>query len=86
MQRKHYSDEFSVTGSLKDANNNAVSGATITMNWNDGTAHTETATTESDGSVTFSRSAPTSITNYTFQLVYAGDNAYVNIIITVVIK
>lgn len=73
-----YSDIFSVTGTLKDSNNNGIDGATITLNWQigSGTVQTATATTNSEGTVTFYRDAPTSINTYKFWLSYTGDDSY----------
>ena len=71
-----YSDAFSVTGELTDSNGNGIVGATVTLQWNDGTAHTDTATTVTGGEVTFSRDAPTAITQYSFKLVYESTTNY----------
>lgn len=71
-----YSDEFRVTGLLVDENNTPLANTNVNMIWNDGSEHTETSRTNSNGEVTFVRSAPTSITDYTFQLQYVSDGTY----------
>ena len=71
-----YSDAFSVTGVLEDSNGNGIVGATVKLEWNDGTAHTDTATTTTGGAVTFARTAPTAITQYSFKLVYEYTTNY----------
>ena len=72
-----YSDEFDVTGTLKHTNNTqAIIGATVTLHWKvgSGSEQTATATTDSNGAVTFHRSAPTSITDYKFWMTYEGSS------------
>ena len=71
-----YSDEFSVTGELTDSNGNGIVGATVKLEWNDGTAHTNTAETTTGGEVIFHRDAPTTITEYGFKLVYDASTNY----------
>ena len=71
-----YSDEFSVTGELTDSNGNGIVGATVKLEWNDGTAHTNTAETTTGGEVIFHRDAPTTITEYGFKLVYESSTNY----------
>lgn len=72
-----YEDEFSVTGVLKDGNI-GITGATVKLEWSETGGQTQVVegTTGNGGAVTFSRSAPTTITNYTFKLVYDGNNKY----------
>lgn len=72
----YYKDKFDVSGTLKDANNNAIVGATVTLLWNDGSDHTATTTTGSGGAYQFHRDAPTSIREYTFKVTYAGGDNY----------
>ena len=69
-----YSDDFEVTGTVTRADGVPMNGVGITLNWSDSDGHSGTATTLTDihGKATFSRSEPTSITRYTFQLVYNG--------------
>lgn len=71
-----YSDTFDVTGVLEDSNGVGISGATVKIIWNDGTSHNATATTDANGEVTFHRDAPTTITDYTFQLQYEATTNY----------
>ena len=71
-----YSDEFNVTGVLKDANNTPLANMTVSLVWNDGSDHSVNATTGNDGSVTFHRSAPTSIAEYSFQIGFTGTTNY----------
>ena len=68
-----YSDAFDVTGTLLKSGS-ALANAPVILTWSDGDGHSGTATenTDSNGKVTFSRSEPTSITQYTFQLSYVG--------------
>lgn len=72
-----YEDEFSVTGVLKDGNI-GIPNATVKLEWSETGGQTQVVegTTGNGGAVTFSRSAPTTITNYTFKLVYDGNNQY----------
>ena len=72
----YYKDEFDVSGTLKDANGMGLVGETVTLLWNDGSDHTATATTTTDGAYTFHRDAPTSITEYSFKVTYAGTDNY----------
>lgn len=72
----YYKDEFDVSGTLKDANGTGLVGETVTLLWNDGSDHTATATTTTDGAYTFHRDAPTSITEYSFKVIYAGTDNY----------
>jgi len=72
-----YSDNFSVTGVLKDSYNTPISGARVRLKWNVGdNEYSATATTNASGEVTFATQAPTSITDYTFQLEYDGNTNY----------
>ena len=72
-----YSDNFSVTGILKDANENPISGATVRLKWTVGSQENSTTeVTNSDGEVTFATQAPTSITEYTFKLEFDGNANY----------
>lgn len=73
-----YSDVFDITGVLEDSSNNKISGATVKLTWEvDGVQHDVTETTDSNGEVTFHRSAPTEIQTYDFWLSYSGSNKYV---------
>ncbi len=73
-----YSDIFDVTGVLKDGSANAISGASVKlyMEHNGETTLQATETTDSNGEVTFHRSAPTTITHYKFWLVFDGTALY----------
>ena len=74
-----YSDDFDVTGTLTESDGiTPISSALITLSWNDGSDHTTTAYTGSDGKVTFTTSEPTAITQYTFQLIYSGSESHNN--------
>lgn len=66
-----YSDVFDVTGVLTDENNNPVTNASIKLYRDNVLESTET--TDSNGRVTFHKDAPTTITNYDFQLKYNGN-------------
>ena len=72
-----YEDEFSVTGVLKDGNI-GIPNATVKLEWSETGGQTQVVegTTGNGGTITFNRSAPTTITNYTFKLVYDGNNQY----------
>ena len=70
-----YSDVFDVTGVLSDGTT-GIANAEVTLVWNDGSKHTVSGTTGSDGSVTFHRDAPTSVNEYTFQLTFGGNSEY----------
>lgn len=72
-----YSDIFDVTGILTDEDNNPIPNASIKL-YRDTSILEATETTNNNGEVTFHRSAPTSITTYTFQLVFDGDSSYSN--------
>ena len=76
-----YSDAFNITGVLKDTNNTAIGSASVKLYMETGGSTTleATGTTNSNGEVTFARSAPTSITNYKFWLVYEGNSTYSNV-------
>ena len=73
-----YSDEFDVTGVLTDGSDNVISGASVKLYMETGGTTTleATQTTDSNGEVTYHRSAPTSIETYDFWLVYDGDSTY----------
>ena len=71
-----YTDEFDVTGTLTDSEENPISGATIQLIWNDGTEHIATGTTNSSGVFSFTSTDPASVSQYSFQLFFAGDNDY----------
>lgn len=71
-----YMDEFEVTGTLKKGSI-AIPNATIKLSWTvGGETQIATDTTNSQGVVKFSRTAPTTITTYSFQLIYDGNNMY----------
>ena len=70
-----YSDEFDITGTLKDHNNNLLEGMTVDLYV--GSSKVDTGTTDSDGEVEFTRT-PVSMGTHTFQLKFDGDNAYAN--------
>ena len=76
-----YSDAFSITGVLKDNNNVKLYNATVKLYMLTGgnTTLEATGTTDSNGEVTFVRTAPTSITSYKFWLTYEGDATYSNV-------
>lgn len=72
-----YSDEFEVTGTLTESDNTTpISSAVITLTWDDGTSHTTTGYTDSNGEVTFSTLEATTISEYTFQLAYGGSDSH----------
>lgn len=71
-----YTDLFTVTGVLKDASDNVISGATIQLIWNDGTEHIATGATNSSGVFSFTSTDPASVSQYSFQLFFAGDSNY----------
>lgn len=70
-----YSDVFDVTGVLTDENDNPVTNVSVKLYRDNVLESTET--TDNNGRVTFHKNAPTTITNYDFQLKYDG-NAYYN--------
>ena len=72
-----YSDVFDITGLLTDDNNNPISGASVKL-YRDNNILEATETTDNNGEVTFHRNAPTTITTYTFQLIFDGDSDYNN--------
>ena len=76
-----YSDTFSITGVLTDNNSSPLGSESVKLYMETGGSTTleATGTTNSDGEVTFSRQAPTTITEYKFWLVYEGDSTYVNV-------
>lgn len=71
-----YTDVFTVTGTLTDNEENPISGATIQLIWNDGTEHIATGATGNDGVFSFTSTDPASVSSYSFQLFFAGDNDY----------
>ena len=68
-----YSDEFNITGVLTDENDDPVANATIELLI--GNTIVDTATSNSQGQVSFTKS-PVSMGNHTFQLRYNGDTGY----------
>jgi len=73
----YYRDEFDVSGKLTLSDGvTGIVGATVTLLWNDGSDHTATVETITGGVFSFHRDAPTSITEYTFKVTYAGDDNY----------
>lgn len=68
-----YSDEFNITGVLTDENDDPVADATIELLI--GNTIVDTATSNSQGQVSFTKS-PVSMGNHTFQLRYNGDTGY----------
>lgn len=72
-----YTDVFTVTGTLTDNEETPISGATIQLVWNDGTEHIATGSTNSSGVFSFTSTDPASVSQYSFQLFFAGDSDYV---------
>lgn len=71
-----YMDDFEVTGTLMSGLL-PISNATVKLSWSvGGETQIATATTNSQGVVTFSRTAPTTITTYSFQLIFDGNEKY----------
>lgn len=72
-----YSDDFNVTGTLKQ-NNTGMVGETVTLHWkvDNGTEQTATVQTSTGGAYTFARTAPTTISSYKFWVTYAGTGTY----------
>lgn len=71
-----YTDKFNVTGVLTDNEDNPIEGATIQLIWNDGSEHIATGATNSSGVFSFTSTDPASVSSYSFQLFFAGDNDY----------
>lgn len=72
-----YTDVFDVTGTLTDDEDNPISNATITLEWTvNGNTQSTTATTDSNGEVTFHNSKVTTVNQYSFKLKYSGSNEY----------
>lgn len=71
-----YTDKFNVTGVLTDNEDNPIEGATIQLIWNDGSEHIATGATNSSGVFSFTSTDPASVSQYSFQLFFAGDNDY----------
>ena len=78
-----YSDDFNITGTLTDGNNDAISGATIKLKV--GNTVVDTDTTDNDGEVSFTQS-PVSMGNHSFQLVFEGDSTHPPAISSVVTR
>ena len=68
-----YSDDFNITGTLKDENDNPISDAPIGLKVGDTIVDAET--TDANGEVSFTQS-PVSMGTHTFQLVYDGDSTH----------
>ena len=71
-----YTDRFNVTGVLTDNEDNPIEGATIQLIWDDGTEHIATGATNSSGVFSFTSTDPASVSQYSFQLFFAGDANY----------
>ena len=71
-----YTDLFTVTGTLTDDEETPIAGATIQLVWNDGTEHIATGATNSNGVFSFTSTDPASVSQYSFQLFFAGDSDY----------
>ena len=78
-----YSDDFNITGTLTDGNNDAISGATIKLKV--GNTVVDTDTTDNNGEVSFTQS-PVSMGNHSFQLVFEGDSTHPSAISSVVTR
>ena len=78
-----YSDDFNITGTLTDGNNDAISGATIKLKV--GNTVVDTDTTDNNGEVSFTQS-PVSMGNHSFQLVFEGDSTHPPAISSVVTR
>lgn len=68
-----YSDEFNITGTLIDEDNNPVTSASVNLLV--GNTIVETNTTNNQGEVSFTRT-PVHTGNHSFQLTYNGDITY----------
>ena len=68
-----YSDDFNITGTLTDGNDDAISGATVKLKV--GNTVVDTDTTDSNGEVSFTQS-PVSMGNHSFQLIFEGDSTH----------
>ena len=75
-----YSDNFSVSGTLKDSRGTGIVGETVTLHWKIGSGTEQTATTTSStgGAFTFATMQTTSVSAYKFWITYAGDSNYNN--------
>ena len=73
-----YSDNFSVSGTLKDSRSTGIVGETVTLHWKIGSGTEQTATTTSStgGAFTFETMQTTSVSTYKFWITYAGDSNY----------
>ena len=69
-----YSDDFLITGTLKDSSNNGVSGKSVKLKV--GSTVVDTQTTNGNGVVEFTR-APVHMGTHSFQLVFDGTSEYV---------
>ena len=78
-----YSDDFNITGTLTDGNDDAISGATIKLKV--GNTVVDTDTTDNNGEVSFTQS-PVSMGNHSFQLVFEGDSTHPSAISSVVTR
>lgn len=70
-----YTDDFNITGTLKTSSNTAINNATVKLKV--GSTVVDTKTTNSSGVVSFTQT-PVHMGTHTFQLVYDGDNTYLN--------
>ena len=70
-----YSDSFNITGVLTDENSNPISNASVQLLV--GSTVVDTATTSSNGEVSFTTS-PVSMGTHSFQLKYNGDILHLN--------
>lgn len=71
-----YTDQFNVTGTLIDVGDNPIEDAIVQLIWNDGTEHIAVGTTNANGVFSFTSTDPASVSQYSFQLFFAGDNRY----------
>ena len=78
-----YSDDFNITGTLTDGNDDAISGATVKLKVGDTVVDTDT--TDNDGEVSFTQ-APVSMGNHSFQLIFEGDSTHPPAISSVVTR
>lgn len=78
-----YSDDFNITGTLTDGNDDAISGATVKLKV--GNTVVDTDTTDNDGEVSFTQ-APVSMGNHSFQLIFEGDSTHPAAISSVVTR
>ena len=74
-----YTDNFNVTGRVMtdESTSVAVANAPVKLVWGyNGQSYEASGTTGSDGKVTFSREAVTTVASYNFKLVYEGGQDY----------